>query len=124
MAVEYLDTTPEAQRKKYAFKCHRIKENNVEHIYPVNAISFHSTYNTFATGGSDGFVNIWDGFNKKRLCQFHRYNAGVAALSFSHDGSVLAIGVSYLNESQIPPGGADEIEIYIRYVNDQETKPK
>jgi len=26
-------------------------------------------YNTFATGGSDGFVNIWDGFNKKRLCQ-------------------------------------------------------
>lgn len=26
-------------------------------------------HNTFATGGSDGFVNIWDGFNKKRLCQ-------------------------------------------------------
>ncbi|XP_076629203.1 mitotic checkpoint protein Bub3 isoform X3 [Colletes latitarsis] len=124
VAVEYLDTTPEAQKKKYAFKCHRIKENNVEHIYPVNAISFHSTYNTFATGGSDGYVNIWDGFNKKRLCQFHRYNAGVAALSFSHDGSVLAIGVSYLNEAEIPPGGKDEIEIYIRYVNDQETKPK
>lgn len=124
VAVEYLDTTPEAQKKKYAFKCHRIKENNVEHIYPVNAISFHSIYNTFATGGSDGYVNIWDGFNKKRLCQFHRYNAGVAALSFSQDGTVLAIGVSYLNEAEIPPGGSDEQEIYIRYVNDQETKPK
>lgn len=30
------------------------------------------SYNTFATGGSDGFVNIWDGFNKKRLCQVHQ----------------------------------------------------
>lgn len=47
--------------------------SGLEKIYPVNAISFHSMYNTFATGGSDGYVNIWDGFNKKRLCQFHRY---------------------------------------------------
>ena len=73
VAVEYLDPSPEIQKKKYAFKCHRIKENGVEIIYPVNAIAFHSQHNTFATGGSDGFVNIWDGFNKKRLCQFHRY---------------------------------------------------
>ena len=72
VAVEYLDPSPEIQKKKYAFKCHRIKENGVEMIYPVNAIAFHGQHNTFATGGSDGFVNIWDGFNKKRLCQFHR----------------------------------------------------
>ncbi|XP_034948678.1 mitotic checkpoint protein BUB3 [Chelonus insularis] len=124
VAVEYLDTTPEAQKKKYAFKCHRIKENGVENIYPVNAISFHNTYNTFATGGSDGYVNIWDGFNKKRLCQFHKYNAGVAALCFSHDGSVLAIGVSFLDVEETTPNVQDEKEIYIRYVNDQETKPK
>ena len=25
MAVEFLDPSPEAQKKKYAFKCHRIK---------------------------------------------------------------------------------------------------
>lgn len=72
VAVEYLDPSPEIQKRKYAFKCHRIKEDSLEKIYPVNAISFHSGYNTFATGGSDGFVNVWDGFNKKRLCQFHR----------------------------------------------------
>ena len=72
MAVEYLDPSAEAQKKKYAFKCHRMKENGIENIYPVNAISFHKDYNTFATGGSDGYVNIWDGYNKKRLCQFHR----------------------------------------------------
>lgn len=41
-------------------------------IYPVNAIAFHPKHGTFATGGSDGIVNIWDGANKKRLCQLHR----------------------------------------------------
>ena len=72
VAVEYMDPSPEVQKKKYAFKCHRIKEDGVEKIFPVNAVAFHGSFNTFATGGSDGFVNIWDGFNKKRLCQFHR----------------------------------------------------
>lgn len=87
VAVEYFDTSPEVQKKKYAFKCHRIKEDGLERIYPVNAISFHPTHNTFATGGSDGYVNIWDGFNKKRLCQFHQYNTSVVSLSFSYNGT-------------------------------------
>ena len=26
-------------------------------------------YGTFATGGCDGYVNVWDGNNKKRLYQ-------------------------------------------------------
>lgn len=27
------------------------------------------SYGTFATGGCDGYVNVWDGNNKKRLYQ-------------------------------------------------------
>ena len=50
VAVEYLDPAPEVQKKKYAFKCHRQKEQQVEKIYPVNAVAFHQEYNTFATG--------------------------------------------------------------------------
>lgn len=38
VAVEYLDTGAEMQKKKYAFKCHRLKEGGIEKIYPVNAI--------------------------------------------------------------------------------------
>jgi cell cycle arrest protein BUB3 len=53
VAVDYFDMNPDVQRKKYAFKCHRNKENGIEIIYPVNAIAFHNVYNTFATGGSD-----------------------------------------------------------------------
>ena len=53
-AVEYFDMDPEVQRKKYAFKCHRIKdEGGIEMICPVNAIAFNHNHNTFATGGSD-----------------------------------------------------------------------
>jgi cell cycle arrest protein BUB3 len=90
VAVEYLDPSPEVQKKKYAFKCHRVKESSgMELIYPVNAISFHRDYNTFATGGSDGLVNIWDGANKKRLCQFHKYPTSISSLCFSSDGTVL-----------------------------------
>ena len=72
VAVEFFDQNPEVQKKKYAFKCHRAKENGIESIFPVNAIAFHKQYGTFATGGSDAFVNMWDGANKKRLCQFHQ----------------------------------------------------
>lgn len=122
--MEYLDPSSEIQRKKYAFKCHRIKENNGEElIYPVNTIAFHNGYNTFATGGSDGFVNIWDGFNKKRLCQFHRYPTHISSLAFSPDGNTIAIASSTIydmdnNKDNIPN------TIYIRTVTDQETKPK
>lgn len=40
VAVEYLDANPEIQKKKYAFKCHRIKEDGLEKIFPVNAIRY------------------------------------------------------------------------------------
>uniref|UniRef100_A0A5F8GII3 Uncharacterized protein n=1 Tax=Monodelphis domestica TaxID=13616 RepID=A0A5F8GII3_MONDO len=70
VAVEYLDPCPEVQKKNYAFKCHRLKENNIEQIYSVNAISFQNIHNTVATAGSDGFVNIQDPFNKKRSLNF------------------------------------------------------
>uniref|UniRef100_A0A8C4QWX4 BUB3 mitotic checkpoint protein n=1 Tax=Eptatretus burgeri TaxID=7764 RepID=A0A8C4QWX4_EPTBU len=122
VAVEYLDPTPEVQKKKYAFKCHRLKEDGVEMIYPVTAIAFHYIHNTFATGGSDGFVNIWDPFNKKRLCQFHRYPSSIASLAFSCDGSSLAIASSFMHEQENLQPPSDEL--YVRNVTDAETKPK
>uniref|UniRef100_A0AAG5DQP1 Mitotic checkpoint protein BUB3 n=1 Tax=Anopheles atroparvus TaxID=41427 RepID=A0AAG5DQP1_ANOAO len=124
VAVEYFDANPEVQKKKFAFKCHRAKEGDMELIYPVNAISFHSVYNTFATGGSDGYVNIWDGFNKKRLCQFHLYDSSISSLCFSDDGSTLAIACSYMDESETAPDPYPKPTLYVRYVNEQETRPK
>lgn len=88
---------------RYAFKCHRKSEAGRDTVYPVNAIAFHPmyfpfslpflsckcahvtillythtmltrSYGTFATGGCDGYVNVWDGNNKKRLYQVIDFN--------------------------------------------------
>ena len=32
----------------------------VDHVCHVNSLAFHSTFNTFASAGSDGTVAIWD----------------------------------------------------------------
>jgi cell cycle arrest protein BUB3 len=79
-------------------------------------------------------------YNKKRLCQFHRYPTSIASLSFANDGSVLAIASSYMYvmpcftmntsvptsryEHDNPPDNIPEDAVYIRFVSDQETKPK
>lgn len=78
---------------------------NTELIYPVNAIAVHPKYGTFATGGSDGTVCIWDSVAKKRLAYFpkqimycrllYSYSPGVSALAFNAEGSHLAIAFSY-----------------------------
>lgn len=52
-----------------------------------------------------------------------RYNTAVSSLSFSHDGSALAIACSQLDETEAEDPKPDDT-IYIRYVTDQETKPK
>ncbi|EDQ90346.1 uncharacterized protein MONBRDRAFT_24711 [Monosiga brevicollis MX1] len=121
VAVEYIEESKQAQ--KFAFKCHRHKdEQGQEVIHPVNALAFHPGYGTFATGGSDGFVNTWDGGNRKRLYQFQCYETSIASLAFSHDGSKLAVAASYLMEQGPKDHPADAI--HIRTVQDKHVKPK
>ncbi|CAL8092106.1 unnamed protein product [Calicophoron daubneyi] len=123
IAVEMFDPSPEVQKKKYAFKCHRVKEGDKETIYPVTAMAFHQTYNTFASGGCDGIVNIWDGFNRKRLAQLSKYPTSISSLAFSEDGRQLAIASSYMYErGQIE--NEPEPTIYIRSVAENEVRPK
>jgi len=120
--MEYFDPQPEVQAKKYAFKCHRTTAAGIDTVYPVNAIAFHPVFGTFATGGADGMVNVWDGANKKRLCQFHRYPTSIASLAFDSGGQQLAIAASYTFEEGEKDHPADAI--IIRRVTDVEVKPK
>jgi len=98
VAVEFFDTSEESQRRKYAFKCHREIIDGISHVYPVNALSFHPKFGTFASGGGDGNVYIWDGFNKKRLRKFTKYPTTISSLSFNSEGSLLAVASSYTFE--------------------------
>ncbi len=79
-------------------------------------------YGTFASGGSDGYVNIWDEKNKKRIKQYAKYPEGVSSLSFNLDGSLLAVGCSYSFEQGLKEGTQNDI--YLRTVVDGDVKPK
>lgn len=123
VAMEYFDPSPEVQKKKYAFKCHRKKDvDGVDVVYPVNSIAFHPSFGTFATGGCDGLVSVWDGENKKRLYQFRNYPAGISSLAFNFDGSLLAIASSYTFEEGEKDHPADQI--FIRTVSAAEMAPR
>ncbi|KAI1719406.1 mitotic checkpoint protein BUB3 [Ditylenchus destructor] len=124
VAVEYFDLDPEVQKNKYAFKCHRVKDDSGEMIYPVNAIAFHPIHRTFATGGSDCMVNMWDPFNRKRLCQFRKFPTSIASLSFSPEGGMLAIASTYLYEEDVDPSPVTESTLTIRKMTDLEVRPK
>jgi len=119
LGVEYFDTSAEYLSKKYAFKCHR----KGDIAYPVNTIEYHPVYGTFATGGCDGIVNIWDGDNKKRLCLLGPYPTSISALAFSNDGKTLAIASSYTYE-QGEKDSVPEDNIYLHSISDSEVKPK
>lgn len=70
-------------------------------------------------------VNIWDPFNKKRLCQFHSYPTGITSLCFDSIGTTLGIACSYYyGFGDIEPTQKLKENIYIRRVSELETKPK
>lgn len=52
-----------------------------------------------------------------------RYPTSISSLSFSHDGSMLAIALSYMYENEEDLNQPEDA-IFIRRVSDQETKPK
>jgi cell cycle arrest protein BUB3 len=92
ISVEFFDPAAEAQAKKYAFKCHRETVDGVDVIYPVNSLAYHPVYKqTFASGGGDGTVALWDGATKRRIRQYQKYPASIASLDFSSDGKYLAV---------------------------------
>lgn len=100
VAMEYFSETAAAQ-ERYAFKCHRRQTANGEDaVFPVNALAFNPVASSFATGGGDGTVSLWDGKQRKRLQTYGPYSAGVAALAFAPAASTsgaatLAAAVSY-----------------------------
>lgn len=103
VGIQYFNPAPEMQAKTYAFKCHRKEDMGSVVVYPVNCIAYNSSNGYFATGGSDSFVNLWDGENKKRIWKLKQYPSAIASLAFSGNGKQLAIACSYMyEEGDIP----------------------
>lgn len=125
VAVEWFDPSTTSQARKYAFKCHRQSSpEGVDVVYPVNALAFHPVHGTFASGGGDGFVAMWDGVAKRRIRQYQRYPASVAALAFSNDGRFLAVGVSPGFEDGNEGLGEGVVKVLVRELAEGEAKGK
>ncbi|KAF4308399.1 hypothetical protein GTA08_BOTSDO04462 [Botryosphaeria dothidea] len=124
VAVEWFDPSPESQGRKYAFKCHRQNVDGIDTVYPVNALAYHPHFGTFASGGGDGVVALWDGKAKRRIRQYQRYPASIAALSFSDDGHHLVVGVSpgfEDGQEDVPEG---PVKVFVRELGESEAKGK
>jgi cell cycle arrest protein BUB3 len=104
VAVEWFDPSNESQSRKYAFKCHRQPVDDVDVVYPVNAITFHPVHGTFATGGGDGVVAIW--------------------LSFSTNGKYLATAISPGFEDGKDEVAEGSVGIFVRELGENEVKRK
>ncbi|KAF4126544.1 cell cycle arrest protein BUB3 [Geosmithia morbida] len=127
VAVEWFEDTAESQARKYAFKCHRqaAPDGDGDIVYPVNALVFHPVHGTFASGGGDGTVALWDAEAKRRLKQYQKFPNSVAALAFSGDGKYLAVGVCPGFETgQEDYSGAGQTAVLIRELGENEAKGK
>ncbi|KAL1405067.1 mitotic spindle checkpoint protein Bub3 [Vanrija albida] len=125
IAVEYFDPDPAAQAAKYAFRAHRAAVDGVEQVYPINALAYHPIHNTFASGGSDGVLSIWDHNAKKRMRLYPKYPTAISALAFSPDGSKLAIGVSYEHDNAVAsPEEQARVLLLLKETVQEDCKPK
>ena len=124
VAVEWFDPSNDSQSRKYAFKCHRQPIDDVDVVYPVNAIAFHAVHGTFATGGGDGVVAIWDAVAKRRIRIYPKLASSIAGLSFSSNGKYLATAMSpgFEDGNDELPEGA--IGIFLREIGENEVKRK
>lgn len=130
VAVEWFEDSPESQARKYAFKCHRQaapeEEGGGDVVYPVNALTFHPVYGkTFASGGGDGTVALWDAEAKRRMKQYQNFGNSVASLAFSKNGKFVAVGVCPGFETgQEDYSGAGQTKVVIRELSETEAKGK
>ncbi|KAK9448022.1 WD40-repeat-containing domain protein [Limtongia smithiae] len=128
IAVDFFDPTPAAQTQKYAFKCHRATTPAHDTVYPVNALSFHPTFGTFVSGGSDALVCFWDYRARKRLRQYPAMPGAVQALEFDISGSMLAVAyggdVDLGRDGDAAGTGADTCGIAVRVLAPGEGKSK
>ncbi|KAI0594379.1 WD40-repeat-containing domain protein [Biscogniauxia sp. FL1348] len=133
VAVEWFDASAESQARKYAFKCHRQASApdaagggaSMDVVYPVNALAFHPTFGTFASGGGDATVALWDAEAKRRMKIYQKFPDSVAALAFSADGRYLAVGVCPGFESGMEDyEGQGRAHVLIRELGETEALPK
>jgi cell cycle arrest protein BUB3 len=115
------------QHRNYAFRAHRVENPNtkVNTVYPVNTISFHPVHGTFASGGGDGSIAIWDPVVRKRIKYYApEFGGSIASLAFSADGRWMGLAVSMGDDGSGTVEGRGGGRIVIKELAENEGKRK
>lgn len=135
----------------FSFKCHRETPTGSPNVnvFSVNAISFHPTYGTFSTAGSDGTFHFWyvfvfpfysllyasvldhlltlcrDKDAKHRLKGYPSVNGTIPATAFNRNGSIFAYAISYdWSKGHQSNNPQYPIKVMLHPIKDDEAKPK
>ena len=104
VAVEW----PLEPGRGYSFRCHRLDGL----AFPINSIRHNNKYpSTFATGGGDGHVSLWDAIGRKRIAQYMRQSTSIASIDFNTGSTRMVIAVSYTFEEGEKDHPADSVHI-------------
>lgn len=101
----------------HAFKAHIADSDGMKIVYPVNALAFQPGTNYILTGGSDGNVVLIN-METQRIMQplkdenNEQFDTSISSVSFSKDGKMLAVAVSYCWENGAAEHPADRLVIY------------
>ncbi|KAG2225976.1 hypothetical protein INT45_002442 [Circinella minor] len=120
VGIQYIDPADEA--KSFSFKCHRDEQKN---IHAVNNISFHPTYGTFSTAGSDGTWSTWDKDSKQRLKSFANKGGPISTTAFNGNGTIFAYAVSYDWTKGYKFATPNQPQrVFLHATRDEDVKPK
>ncbi|KAJ1678674.1 hypothetical protein EV182_003573 [Spiromyces aspiralis] len=88
VAIQYF---VEGTKKNFAFRCHR----TTKVINTVNCLAFNPVAKTFATGGGDGEIDIWDKDKRSKLTSWTDLGNAVTAMGYNSEGTHLAYATGY-----------------------------
>eukprot|EP01088_Endostelium_zonatum_P017977 TRINITY_DN557_c3_g1_i2.p1 TRINITY_DN557_c3_g1~~TRINITY_DN557_c3_g1_i2.p1 ORF type:complete len:349 (-),score=80.02 TRINITY_DN557_c3_g1_i2:215-1261(-) len=76
----------------FSFKCHRKQSE----VYPINSVTFHPQFASFATAGSDGSFFFWDKDNRRVLKKAENVSQNpIICSEFNATGQIYAYATGY-----------------------------
>jgi cell cycle arrest protein BUB3 len=125
--IAYDLLSPAQQHQNYAFRAHRVESpvTKVNTVYPVNTLAFHPVHGTFASGGGDGSIAIWDPVARKRVKYYAaEFGGSIASLGFSGDGRWMGIAVSEGDDGSGAVEGRGGGKVIVRELAEHEGRRK
>ncbi len=125
--IAYDVLNPSNQHQNYAFRAHRIEnpQTKINTVYPVNTLSFHPIHGTFASGGGDGSIAIWDTSARKRVKYYApEFGGSIACVGFSVDGRWMGVAVSEGDDGSGAVEGRGGGKVVVRELGENEGRRK